>query len=103
MCFTQINNFICYFIFTALSYKHLIYGFALKTSGDALFPMTIACVFMFLFGVGGTWLFGMRLALFALGAYIGMAIDECVRAALMCIRWRSGHWQKLLLVNKKLS
>lgn len=41
---------------------NLVYGFALKTGGDAVFPMTIAVVFMFLFAVGGTWLFGMSLA-----------------------------------------
>lgn len=78
---------------------NLVYGFALKISGDAVFPMTIAVVFMFLFAVGGTWLFGMKLGLLALGAYIGMALDECVRAVLMCIRWKSGRWKNLLLVK----
>ena len=80
---------------------NLIYGFALKTSGDAVFPMIIAVVFMFLCAAGGTWFFGMHLGWLAVGAYIGMALDECVRAIFMCGRWRSGKWKKLKLVDKK--
>ena len=80
---------------------NLVYGFALKTSGDAVFPMIIAVVFMFLCAVGGTWLFGMRLGWLAVGAYVGMAIDECVRALFMRGRWYAGKWKNLGLVSKK--
>lgn len=80
---------------------NLIYGFALKTSGDAIFPMVIAVVFMFLCAAGGTWLFGMKMGYLAVGAYVGMALDECVRAVFMCGRWRSGHWKNKKLVTKK--
>ena len=80
---------------------NLIYGFALKTSGDAVFPMVIAVVFMFLCAAGGTWLFGMKLGWFVVGAYIGMALDECVRAVFMCGRWKSGKWKKLGLVSDR--
>lgn len=79
---------------------NLIYGFALKTSGDSVFPMVIAIVFMFLFAVGGTWLFGMKMGYLAVGAYLGMALDECVRALFMCGRWNSGRWKNLKLVTK---
>ena len=79
---------------------NLIYGFALKTSGDAVFPMIIAIVFMFLCAAGGTWLFGIRMGYLAVGAYIGMALDECVRAVFMCGRWRSGRWRNIGLVTK---
>ncbi len=78
---------------------NLIYGFALKTSGDAVFPMIIAVVFMFLCAAGGTWLFGIKLGYLAVGAYIGMALDECVRAIFMCGRWRSGRWKSMKLVT----
>lgn len=78
---------------------NLVYGYALKTSGDAVFPMVIAVVFMFLCAVGGTWLFGMKLGYLAVGAYVGMALDECIRAVLMCGRWRSGKWKRLKLVE----
>lgn len=80
---------------------NLVYGFALKTSGDAVFPMVIAIVFMFLCAVGGTWLFGMKLGYLAVGAYIGMALDECIRGVLMRGRWQSGRWKRLSLVKAK--
>ena len=79
---------------------NLIYGFALKTSGDAMFPMIIAVVFMFLCAAGGTWLFGVKMGYLAVGAYVGMALDECVRAVFMCGRWRGGHWRNIGLVSQ---
>lgn len=72
---------------------NLVFGQALKTSGDALFTTMIAVVFMYLCMVGGTWFFGIRLNLLAVGAYIGMAGDECVRAVCMFLRWQSGKWR----------
>ena len=79
---------------------NLVYGFALKTSGDAIYPMAIGIIFMFLCASGGTWLFGVKLGWLAVGAYIGMALDECVRAVLMYARWRTGCWQRLRLVSE---
>lgn len=72
---------------------NLVFGQALKTSGDALFTTVIGVVFMYLCMVGGTWLFGIRLNLLAVGAYIGLASDECVRAVCMFLRWQSGRWR----------
>lgn len=80
---------------------NLVYGFALKTSGDAVFPMVIGIIFMFLCASGGTWLFGVKLGWMAVGAYVGMALDECIRAVLMYARWRSGRWKNLSLVSQK--
>lgn len=72
---------------------NLVFGQALKTSGDALFTTIIAVVFMYLCMVGGTWFFGIHLGLLAVGAYIGLACDECVRAVCMFLRWQSGKWK----------
>ena len=80
--------------------SNLVFGFALKTSGDAVYPMVIAVVFAFLCAAGGTWLFGVRLGWLAVGAYIGMALDECVRAVFLYLRWRSGRWRTRKLVSK---
>ena len=77
---------------------NLVYGQALKTSGDALFPVLLGAVFMFLCAVGGTYLFGVRLEWMAVGAYIGLASDECCRAIGMVCRWKSGIWKKKRLV-----
>lgn len=72
---------------------NLVFGQALKTSGDALFTTVIGVVFMYLCMVGGTWLFGIRMNLLAVGAYIGLTSDECVRAVCMFLRWQSGRWR----------
>ena len=72
---------------------NLVFGQALKTSGDALFTTIMAVVFMYLCMVGGTWFFGIQLNLLAVGAYIGIASDECVRAVGMVLRWQSGKWK----------
>ena len=76
----------------------LVFGDALKTSGDAVYPMIVAVTFAFLCAAGGTWLFGVRLGWLAFGAYIAMAMDECVRAVFMFLRWHRGNWKA-----KKLS
>lgn len=72
---------------------NLVFGNALKISGDAIFPTVIAAVFMYLCAVGGTWFFGMHLGLLVVGAYMGLALDECVRAVCMFLRWQSGKWK----------
>lgn len=72
---------------------NLVFGQALKTSGDALFTTIIAVIFMYLCMVGGTWFFGIRLNLLVVGAYIGLASDECIRAVFMFLRWQSGKWR----------
>ena len=78
---------------------NLVFGNALKISGDAVFPMVIAVVFAFLCAAGGTWFFGIRLGWLAVGAYIAMALDECVRAVCMFARWQSGRWRRYSLVK----
>lgn len=77
---------------------NLVFGDALKTSGDAVYPMCVAVVFVFVIAAGGTWLLGVRLGGLAMGAYFAMAADECVRAVCMFLRWHRGIWK-----SKKLS
>lgn len=77
---------------------NLVFGNALKTSGDAVFPVIIAAIFMFLCTVGGTYFFGIHLNLLVIGAYIGLAMDECVRAIAMFLRWQSGKWREKSIV-----
>ena len=79
---------------------NLVFGNALKTSGDALYPMVIAVAFAFLCAAGGTWLFGVQLGWMAAGAYVAMALDECVRAVFMFLRWQSGRWKNENLLKR---
>lgn len=74
--------------------SNLVFGQALKTSGDAVFPVIIASVFMYLCAVGGTYLFGICLHLQVVGAFIGLAMDECIRAVFMFGRWQTGKWRR---------
>ena len=78
---------------------NLVYGQALKTSGDAVFPVIMGAVFMYLFAVGGTYFLGIHMGLQAVGAYIAMAGDECARAVGMVLRWKSGKWKSKSLVS----
>lgn len=79
---------------------NLVFGQALKTSGDALFTSAIGAVFMYLCAVGGTWFFGLHLGWMAVGAYVAMALDECVRAVCMVLRWQRGIWREKSLIRR---
>lgn len=79
--------------------SNLVFGNALKAAGDVIFPMVIAAIFMYLFAVGGTYVFGIKLGLMAVGSYMGLAMDECVRAIGMFLRWRGGKWKNMSLVS----
>ena len=79
---------------------NLVYVQALKTSGDAFFTTVMGAIFMFLCAVGGTYYFGIRLEMMAVGAYIGMALDECVRAVCMIVRWKTGKWKTMKLISE---
>ena len=82
---------------------NLVYGQALKTSGDAVFPVIMGAIFMYLFAVGGTYFLGIHMGLLAVGAYIAMAGDECARAVGMVLRWKSGKWKSKSLVEENMS
>ena len=80
--------------------SNLVFGNALKTSGDAVFTTVIAAVFMYVCAVGGTYIFGIRLGMLVVGAYIGLTMDECTRAVCMFLRWKSGKWREKKLIQK---
>lgn len=78
--------------------SNLVFGNALKTSGDAVYPVIVAIIFMFLCTVLGTYFFGIHLNLLVIGAYIALTLDECTRAIAMFIRWQSGKWREKSIV-----
>ena len=79
---------------------NLVYGNALKTCGDAIFPVIMGIIFMFLCAVGGTYVLGIRLDLLVTGCYIALAGDECCRGIGMILRWKSGKWKEKGLVKE---
>lgn len=57
-------------------------------------PVNMLCA------IGGTYLFGFVLKMGVLGAYIGLVMDEIVRGVIMFIRWKSGKWERKVIVKK---
>ena len=78
---------------------NLVYGNTLKSTGDSIFPMCFSVPTTFLCAIGGAYLFGMVCNMGVAGAYIGLALDECVRAIIMFVRWRSGKWEKKVIIK----
>ena len=78
---------------------NIVFGSALKTAGDAAYTVFIAVIFMYLFAVLGSYVFGIKLQGFVVGSWIGLAMDECMRAILMGIRWKSRIWEQKVLVK----
>lgn len=78
---------------------NIVFGNALKAAGDATYTVVIAVIFMYLFAVLGTYVLGISLKWYVIGSWIALAMDECMRAILMGIRWKSGKWQKKVMVK----
>ena len=78
---------------------NIVFGSALKTAGDATYTVFIAVIFMYLFAVLGSYILGIKLQWFVVGSWIGLAMDECMRAILMGIRWKSRVWEQKVLVK----
>lgn len=78
---------------------NLIYGNALKTCGDAICPVILGVVFMFLCSVLGTYVLGIQMGLLVTGCYIALTCDECFRGVGMILRWKSKKWQGKGLVK----
>lgn len=80
---------------------NLTIGIALKTSGDAVYTVVIGIIFMFLLGVGGSYLFGVSLDMLVVGCYIGLAADEVVRGIFMLFRWKTKKWTTKSFIKHK--
>lgn len=78
---------------------NVVYGQTLKSTGDSIFPAVIAIIFNASITIGGSFLFGIVLKLNATGVFIALAADELVRAVFMFLRWRTGKWEKKIIVK----
>lgn len=72
---------------------------ALQAAGDIKTPVTVGIVCMWSIAVGLAYFFGIVLGMGLAGIWIGMAVDECVRAVIFIYRWRSGAWKNKRLVE----
>lgn len=81
---------------------NIVMGQALKCTGDALFTVIISILFTLLFAVGFTFIFGVKLKMFVIGSFIGLASDEIARGICMMLRWKSRKWENKIFVKKTL-
>ena len=74
-----------------------IIGTALKSSGDATITVIMGICSMPICAVLGSYVLGLKLGYGVYGAWVGMALDECIRCTWMYLRLRSGKWEKKAL------
>ncbi len=65
---------------------------ALRATGDARFPISIAMVSQWCFSVPLCWLFGLKFGWGLIGVWIAMAIEEWARGLMMLRRWTKRSW-----------
>ncbi|MDE7263919.1 MAG: MATE family efflux transporter [Anaeroplasmataceae bacterium] len=80
---------------------NIVFVRALQTSGDIAFPTILSIIFCWSVAVLGSYLLGGRnvwLNLGLIGVWIAMALDECIRAGIFLIRFKSGAWERKMIV-----
>jgi putative MATE family efflux protein len=72
---------------------------SLQAAGDIKFPMIIGVVSMWVvaFGLGSYLAVVCNLGL--VGIWIGMALDEDIRAIIFYVRWKKGKWRYIRLAS----
>ena len=80
---------------------NIVFVRALQTIGDIAFPTILSIIFCWSVAVLGSFLFGGKdiwLNLGLIGVWIAMALDECIRAVIFIIRFKSGAWERKMIV-----
>lgn len=80
----------------------LIVGRSLKAAGDAKFTLFTGLFVQWLLIVPLAYVLCFVADLGMLGIWIAIAADECVRAFIMFLRWRSGKWQSKTIVKANI-
>ena len=70
----------------------------LQATGDIKYPVYLGIIFMWGVATLGSFVFGNIFGLGLVGVWIAMALDECIRAVLLFIRWMKKDWMKRQLV-----
>ena len=81
------------FIHAARSLNHC-FNYGLRSAGYVFWPMILASSSMWLFNVGGGYVFSVLLSLGAVGLWLGQALDESVRGACSLVLWLKKVWQR---------
>ena len=72
---------------------------SLQATGDIKFPTMVGIVSMWAVAFGLGFFLGVVCKLGLVGVWIGMALDENIRAIIFFIRWKRGKWRDIRLIN----
>jgi putative MATE family efflux protein len=67
--------------------------FSLRASGDSRFPAVVGSTLMWTVGIGSAFALAFGAGLGVIGIWLGMTVDEWIRAVVNAWRWRSGAWR----------
>ena len=62
--------------------------------GDVYVPPATTFVFAWVIAVGFSYILGVRMDMGLVGIWIAMCMDECIRAVVFAIRFKTGGWKK---------
>ncbi len=72
---------------------------ALRSTGDANFPVLLGLFSMWLIATGLSWIFGIWWGWGLIGMWIAFTLDECFRAVILVKRWKSKKWMAKNLIT----
>ena len=72
---------------------------ALQAAGDIKFPVAMNIIFTWFFSVGVGYLLGVVLGWGLVGIWIAMCCDEVLRGIVLIIRWKSGVWRSMSVID----
>lgn len=71
---------------------------ALQAVGDVKYPVAVGICSQWAVGVGLGYVLGVMLGWGLTGLWVAFACDECLRAAVFLLRWKSGRWRTIKTV-----
>lgn len=72
---------------------------ALRSAGDAKFPVMLGLFSMWVFATGLSWVFGISMGYGLIGMWVAFMIDENFRAVILLKRWRGKKWMERNLID----
>ena len=77
-----------------------VYEYALRATGDVLFTVVILIVSCWSLSIGLSYYLSIHCGLGLLGCWIGLALDESVRAITTFFRWRYRYKRHQQMIAK---
>lgn len=78
-----------------LQIAQVIFSGCLRGSGDTKYVAMVSLISVAIIRPGAGWIFIYGLQTGLWGAWIGLAIDQCIRLVLNFLRFRSGKWMNI--------